>query len=57
MTVRLTDAADNWVYADAVRIEQVYLPEVELKRSDDLLGSLESGQPFRIRSTRSGLLM
>jgi hypothetical protein len=26
LTVRLTDAANNWVYADAVRIQQVYLP-------------------------------
>ena len=30
LTVRLSDDANTWVYADAVRIEQVYLPEVHV---------------------------
>ena len=28
LTIRLSNDANNWVYADAIRLEQVYLPEV-----------------------------
>ena len=28
LTIRLSNDADNWVYADAIRLEQLYLPEV-----------------------------
>ena len=41
LTVRLTDDADNWVYSDAARIEQVYLPTLHTTVGGQ---SLESGQ-------------
>ena len=43
LTVRLTDKADGWVYGDAVRIEQVYLPKVEVTIGGQLY---DSGEAF-----------
>jgi autotransporter-associated beta strand protein len=42
LTVRLTDHADSWVYADAVRIEQVYLPTLHVTVGGQLLKSGET---------------
>jgi hypothetical protein len=48
LTVRMTNAANNWVYADAIRIEQVYLPEADVTRPAPVAGdpaiSVESGE-------------
>ena len=66
LTVRLSDDANTWVYADAVRIEQVYLPEVHVT-VDGLpldpgsgidLGTLLRGSAGEktIRVTNAGLL-
>ena len=41
LTVRLTDKADNWVYADALRIEQVYLPTLEVTIGGDLFAATD----------------
>ena len=44
LTVRLSDNADNWVYADGARLEQVYLPEVEVTLPGAPATSIESGE-------------
>jgi len=41
LTIRLTDKADGWVYADAFRIEQAYLPKVQVNVDDWQLPSGE----------------
>ncbi len=51
LTVRLTDDADNWVYADAIHLEQVYLPTVAVTVDGQLL---KSGQTVDLGTLLKG---
>ena len=51
LTVRLTDAADDWVTADAVRLEQAYLPKADVTVSSDPANCIPSPESPQNRTT------